>query len=119
MWALLRKHCIQQDDSIDKFNFGNQVALEIPWNIHNSSLIDITQHLMELKSSLINGVSLPSELNTLNEKLPAVRVKGNEVRVIIDASNYAALFTDPKLQEGIAKLLAKTQLKQKRAALRP
>ena len=73
----------------------------------------------KLEDEAVNKLREYGELDEGSRTLPAVRVKGNEVRVIIDASNYAALFVDPKLQEGIAKLLAKTQLEQKRAALRP
>ena len=73
----------------------------------------------KLEDEAVNKLREYGELDEGSRTLPTVCVKGNEVRVIIDASNYAALFVDPKLQEGIAKLLAKTQLKQKRAAQRP
>lgn len=58
-----------------------------------------------LKPETVQNLQKYGELDANSTSIPAVRVKGNEVCVIIDKHNYDALFTDASLKEGIRRLL--------------
>ena len=60
-----------------------------------------------LKQDTVEKLREHGELEEGAKSLTAVRVKGNEVRVIIDANSYKALFVEPRLRRGVAKLIGK------------